>query len=186
MVVIDIFRYRKNETPETNYLRWLCDDVGLDYESYRDLASTMLYFEFNDGFENDMNRTYDALANRENFEYEYDVLLDIVNDGKCGILEMMVMLARRAADIMYDADEGDETEYYFDIMFHNLGLEKFSTGRYDHQKVVKILQIFNERKYSRDGKGGLFRVSVPPCAMYEVEIWSQMNWYLTEKYFENG
>lgn len=184
-VVIDIFRYKKRETVEMNYLRWLCDDVGLDYERYKDVASTLLYFKFDDSLENDVNRTWDAIANRREFETEYDVEVDIWKEH-CGLLEMMVVLARRAADIMYEDADEDRTEYYFWVMFSNLGLDKFGGIRYNHQKVIHICQILNERKYSSDGKGGLFRFKNPPGVPNEVEIWSQLNWYLTEKYFEKG
>lgn len=183
--MIDIFRYRKNETPETNYLRWLCDDVNLDYDLYRDVASTMLYFVFNDSVENDINRTWDAIANREDFEHEYDVDLDLHDDDHCGVLEMMVVLARRAADIMYESEDEDQTDYYFWLMFKNLGLDKFRGARYDHQKVAQILQIFNNREYDDYGNGGLFKVNVPPDDIRTVEIWSQMNWYLTQEWFGN-
>lgn len=182
--MIDIFRYRKNETPETNYLRWLCDDVGLNYDSYRDVASTMLYFEFNDEVDNDINRTWDAIANREDFEHEYDVELDLHDEDHCGILEMMVVLARRAADIMYESEDEDQTPYYFWLMFTNLGLDEFDTYRYDHQKVAQILRIFNNREYDEHGNGGLFHVKSPLDKIQEVEIWTQMNWYLTQKWFE--
>ena len=184
--VSDIFRYRKTESPETNYLRWLCDDVGLPYNEYKDVASTLLYFLFDDRVDNDINRTWDAIANREDFEHEYDVIVDVGNNDACGLLEMMVVLARRAADIMYDSYEEDKTEHYFWEMFSNLGLDKFGGSKYNHQKVAHICQILNNREYSANGKGGLFRVSVPPRPMNEVEIWSQLNWYLTEKYFKNG
>ena len=184
--VIDIFRYHKNEDEVKNYLRWLCDDVGFDYNRYSNLASTMLTYVFNDVVDNDINRTWDAVANREDFEYEYDVVLDLHNNDSAGILEVLVVLARRAAGIMYDANDEDKTEYYFDIMMRNLGLYKYDDDHYDHHKVSNILHIFNNRMYDKYGHGSIFVVDNPPGDMKEVEIWSQMNWYLTEKYFEKG
>lgn len=182
--VIDIFRYRRNEAPETNYLRWLCDDVGLNYEAYRDVAIDLLYYIFNDKIENDINRTFDAVALRHEFEDEYAVDVNIHNEDCCGLLEMMVALARRAADIMYDAFEEDKTELYFGIMFRNLGLDKYCGEDYDHVKVVKIMEILNDRKYDDHGKGGLWRVKAPIDDIRAAEIWSQTNWYLTEKWQE--
>lgn len=178
----DIFRYRNKETPETNYLRWLCDDVDLPYDDYKDVASTLLYFPFNDKVENDVNRTYDAIANREHFESDYNVVVDIHNNDLCGLLEMMVVLARRMADLMYEAGDEDATDYYFWVMFKNLGLDKFDEERYDHQKVAKICHVFNNREYDDNGKGGLFRIKHPPFDIHEAEIWSQANWFLTENY----
>lgn len=185
-MVIDIFRYRKSEDAVKNYLRWLCDDVGLDYNNYSNLVSTMLTYVFNDTVDNDINRTWDAIANREDFEHEYDVEVDIGDNDSAGILEVLVVLSRRAADIMYDANNEDQTEYYFDIMMRNLGLYKYDNDHYDHHKVSNILHIFNNRMYDRYGHGSIFVVNNPPGDMKDVEIWSQLNWYLTEKYFEKG
>ena len=178
----DIFRYRKSYSPETNYLRWLCDDVGLDYDKYKDVASTLLYFVFDDHLKNDVNRTWDAVANRIDFENEYDLVLDLHDEDHCGLLEMMVVLARRMADLMYESDNEDLTDYYFLLMWTNLGLDKFGGGRYDHQKVAKICTILNNREYDEHGKGGLFRIKRPPSDIKDAEIWSQANWYLTENW----
>ena len=179
-----MFRYKKTQTILENYIRWLCDDVGLDYGRYSEVASAMLTFEFNDSVGNDINRTWDAIANREDFEHEYDVEVDIHDLDHCGVLEMMVVLARRAADVMYDAYKEDQTEYYFDVMFRNLGLDKYDDDHFNYLKVVTILQKMNNHEYDEHGKGGLFRFKCARKDVKEAEVWSQMNWYLTEKYFE--
>jgi hypothetical protein len=98
---------------------------------------------------------------------------------------MMVVLARRAADIMYDAFEDDQTEHYFEVMFRNLGLQKYDDDNFHYLKVMDILRNLDERNYDDHGKGGLFHVKCARSDIREAEIWSQMNWYLTEKYFEN-
>lgn len=180
-----MFRYRKNETVVNNYIRWLCDDVGLDYGRYSEVAGALLYYKFSDDIGNDVNRTFDAVANREDFENEYDVDVDIYDEDHCGYLEMMVVLARRAADIMYDAFEDDQTEHYFEVMFRNLGLQKYDDDHFHYLKVMDILRNLDERNYDDHGKGGLFHVKCARSDIREAEIWSQMNWYLTEKYFEN-
>lgn len=184
--MIVIFRYRKSENDVTNYIRWLCDDVGLNYDIYSNVASTLLTYEFNDEIDNDINRTFDAIAIREEFERDYDVMLDIHTDESAGLLEVLVSLARRAADIMYDAHGEDKTDHYFWLMFCNLGLDKYDDGRYSHQKVVDICRKFNKRDWDGHGKGGPFVIKHPPLDIKSVEIWSVMNWYLTEEWYENG
>ena len=180
-----MFRYKKTQTELDNYIRWLCDDVGLDYGRYSEVATAMAIYIFDDSVENDINRTWDAVANREDFEHEYDVVVDIHNNDSAGWLEVMVVLARRAADVMYDAYEEDQTEHYFWVMFENLGLDKYDNDHFNYIKVVQILRKLDERKYDDHGKGGLFRLKRGMSNIREAEIWSQMNWYLTEKYFEN-
>lgn len=180
-----MFRYKKTQSELENYIRWLCDDVGLDYSKYSEVATAMAMFIFDDSVENDVNRTWDAIANREDFERDYDVDVDIHDDDSAGWLEVMVVLARRAADVMYDAYEEDQTEYYFWLMFTNLGLEKYDDEHFNYIKVVQILRKLDERRYDEHGKGGLFHIKHARSNIKEAEIWSQMNWYLTEKYFEN-
>ena len=156
--------------------------MDLPYEEYKDVASTLLYFVFDDGLKNDVNRTWDAVANREDFEHEYGLELDLHDEDSCGLLEMMVVLARRMADLMYETDDEDLTDHYFWLMFSNLGLDKYGAGKYDHQKVAQICRILNNREYDEHGKGGLFRIKRPPSGIKEAEIWSQANWYLTENW----
>ena len=163
---------------------WLCDDVYLDYDEYKDVASTLLYFQFNDECKNDINRTWDAIANREDFMHEYDVLVDIFDEDHCGLLEMMVVLARRMADLIYEAGDDDKTAELFWVMFSNLKLDKYGESRYNHQKVAEILRVFNNREYDDHGNGGLFYIRKPPHDIKNAEIWSQANWYLTANYSE--
>ena len=99
-------------------------EMGRDYTL---LAETLMTYPFGDGVMvgNDENRAVDGLSLRDEFESSYGEL-DISTDEPCSMLEMMVALAIRAADLMYDSGCPDTPKYYFDVMIGNLGLEKMT------------------------------------------------------------
>ena len=44
----------------------------------------------------------------------------------------------------------------------------------------RVMQIFLNREYEPNGRGGLFTVNNSPADMRTVEIWYQFMWYLNE------
>ena len=82
--------------------------------------------------------------------------------------------------IMEDADIGNRTGQWFWGMIVNLGLGGMYGANYDPVTVDQIISRFLDRAYDYDGKGGLFTVRAPRKDMRTVEIWYQMNWYLSE------
>jgi hypothetical protein len=52
-------------------------------------------------------------------------------------------------------------------------------AKFDRYQVDRILERFLERRYERNGKGGLFTVN-NGFDMRGTEIWYQMNYYLRE------
>ena len=65
----------------------------------------------------------------------------------------------------------------------NLGLGSMDDRGYDEGEKKKIINRFLDRKYDRNGKGGLFTVKDRPSIdMRNIEIWYQMSWYLNEEF----
>jgi hypothetical protein len=64
-------------------------------------------------------------------------------------------------------------------MVGSLGLLDMDDGRYDEIHVNYILEDFINHNYSFDGRGSLFYVQNSAIDMRNLEIWSQMNWYLS-------
>ena len=59
-------------------------------------------------------------------------------------------------------------------------LDVSSPSKFDRDYVEDIVQKFLDRKYSRNGDGGLFTVNRSRYDLRSVEIWYQMCWYLDE------
>ena len=53
-----------------------------------------------------------------------------------------------------------------------------SDSRYNEREVDRILDIFLNRTYEANGRGGLFTIEDCPYDLRAVDIWYQMMWYL--------
>ena len=165
------------------YFKWLTKKVGNTsfQRRYSKLLKQLFETSFTYTIELDENRMFDGLKLRSKYAeecrrcYDHDFL-----DLPCSILEMMVALAIRAeVHIMDNPDYGDRTGNWFWEMIVSLGLSNQTNQNYNNIYVSEVLDRFLKRKYSATGKGGLF--TIPKCKvdLRTVEIWWQMNWYMT-------
>lgn len=135
-------------------------------------------------FDLDANREKDGLDLRRRFIYEHGYTdyaeQKLIDMGPCSVLEMMIALAQRCEEhIMSDPENGDCTGKWFFAMVDSLGLSEMDDAHFDAQRVSRVIERFMYRKYSPNGKGGLF--TIPNCQtdMRRIEIWYQMMRYLT-------
>lgn len=169
------------------YFEWLynsvCDRKSLKGNSYRKLFMLLHRTEFRYSIPRDENRALDGLELRRRFAHDADhrgYILDCLA-GHCSVLEMMIALAIRCEEhIMDDPDIGDRTGKWFWGMIENLGLIFMTDARFDRQYVEKKVAIFLDRKYARNGAGGLFTAEHCVEDMRDIEIWYQMSWYLDD------
>ena len=63
-------------------------------------------------------------------------------------------------------------------MINNLGLGDMIDSRFDEFYVEETIDIFLNREYQSNGKGGLFTIKNCDYDLREVEIWYQLCWYL--------
>lgn len=163
------------------YFKWLCnivcDNMCLGNVSYEKLLRTLYDIEFTYLIPKDENRYKDGIDMRYRYYYRTK---DISNEhGPCNVLEMMLALAIGCEeDIMDDPEMGDRTSQWFWEMVTNLGLGGMSDDMFDERYVRDVIQKFLDRKYERDGTGGLFRVRNCKKDLRKVEIWHQLCWYL--------
>lgn len=173
-----------------DYCAWLVDLTcsWCSYHgNYRELMSYLYFRQFIPIMPNDNNRASDGLDLRFRFveqavesEYSYrDVYLYLT--GPCSVLEMMAALARRCEDhIMGDPSVGDNTGKWFWEMITNMHLDQMTDENFDEERVEEIVDTMLDRKYAKDGDGGLFRIHDDSKDMRIVEIWCQLTWYLSE------
>lgn len=79
---------------------------------------------------------------------------------------------------MDDPGIGDRTGQWFWGMITNLGLGGLNDDRYDPDYVDDVLDRFLDRDYDPDGRGGLFTIRHCDADLRDVQIWTQMLWYL--------
>ena len=165
------------------YFDWLMHETKIDDRGDYILLMKDLFtipFTVSGLAPNDTNRISDALLLRESF---FDDSEDYCEDlaKPCCFLEILVALAKRADEIMSEPGERHLDEWFFRLL-KNVGLDKFTDENYDSFDVKQItLKVIN-RKYQRNGKGGLFPVKVSYPDQRKVELWYQLNTWLSEKY----
>jgi hypothetical protein len=151
---------------------------------YRLLLKRLNETDFTYSIPMDSNRAEDGINLRYRFgrecgyaDYEIANSLDI---KPCSVLEMMVALAIRCEHVMYDPENGDRTDAWFWDMINNLGLTGMVNNKINMYYVDEVIDALLERRYERNGEGGLFVVDHNGRDLRSVEIWYQMNWYLDD------
>lgn len=167
-----------------DYFEWMFDIVcGNRYDhtiSYRKLLSHLYDIDFTYIIPMDRNRANDGIDLRYRFALlnGYDDIPECL-DGPCSVLEMILALAIRCEEtIMDNPDYGDRTGQWFWGMLSNLGLARMTDDVFNEKIAVTRIYNFMERRYEPDGRGGLFYIRNCPEDLRNVEIWTQLCWYL--------
>lgn len=170
------------------YYQWLVNTVCDKYHSkyYKKLLQDLNEREFIWSINRDEDRAIDGISLRRRYVDEI-----IKCDKKsipsmqepCSVLEMMAAMALRIEeDYMHDSrsDINNTTEWFWNMII-NLGLDKNDDLNYDPDLTDTCLDCLLDRRYRRDGKGGLFMVAGlnKDYDMVNVDLWTQMNWYVT-------
>ena len=167
-----------------DYFEWLWNFTKCRGHSQNRKIITLLHnIEFRYSIPMDANREEDGIDLRYRFITEVGIPKNYQEvygylDGPCSVLEMMIALAIRCEEsIMDDPDIGDRTSEWFWLMMKNLGLDYMNDRKFDRDIAEEKISIFLDRKYKRNGEGGLFVVN-GRRDLRKVEIWYQMCWYL--------
>lgn len=169
---------------KSRYFEWLynyvCKGRINNAISYRKLFELLHDTEFTFYIPNDVNRARDGVDLRYRFATIMDdeQVMDVL-DGPCSVLEMILALAIRCEEtIMDDTRYGDRTSQWFWGMLSNLGIGFMTDERFDKDIANEKIYDFLEKRYDPDGKGGLFYIRGCKEDLREVEIWTQLCWYL--------
>lgn len=163
------------------YGEWLLERVGFDRPNY-DILMTELHnnpFEF--FVDHDDNRAEDGISLRDEFGADLG-FRHIEFDKPCSVLEMLVALAIRIEDEYIGDPEDEHPEIIFWEMVCNLGLDRCSDKRFNKGYVNSVLKKWIRRDFNKSGHGSIFPLRKPTRDQTRIEIWSQMNEYLSENY----
>jgi hypothetical protein len=171
------------------YFLWLYrqnfHDLGPDGPHYTGVCAMMHAIEFNDRVPNDDNRSRDGIQLREEFISGLDYIdlesLAVMHDmGQASLLEVLTALSRRAD---YIVEKG--APEWFRIFLQNLGLFSYPDDVLtpaNDRLVERALRTFNERTYSRNGRGGIFPLIRAEEDQRATELWYQMAAYMKDKH----
>ena len=167
------------------YFEWMYKMVCED-DSHRRLLNHLHNISFRYSLPMDGNRAADGVDLRYRFAYDQglpqSLIVSTIDDKPCSVLEMLIALSLRCEEqIMHDESLGDRTGVWFWLMLENLypGIEQQTDRDFRARTVDEVVNRFMDREYTRDGKGNLFYI--PGCRedLRNVEIWCQLNWYLS-------
>ena len=179
------------------YFDWMCQLVcnerysrGL---SYQKLLRHLHNIDFQYVIPMDGNRAEDGIDLRYRFGYEksYEgpMIASFLDNRPCSVLEMLIALAFRCEEnIMNNPDVGNRMGQWFWNMIVNLGLGSMSDSRFNPKYTDDVIFRFMDRKYKRDGEGGLFTIEHCKYDMRSVEIWyaneldAMILWHLHEEF----
>lgn len=165
------------------YTEWLVDIIGGVKRKDMWRINHLLEEEFTyRSRTNDMNRAYDGLQLRELYLEETGKDSGMGLDTPCSWLEMMIALCMRAADLMDYESEIDTTGDYFWLMMANSGLDKAA----NHEIMDDILWHLGGDWVKDEERISFFTVPAVPANWNKMEIWAQLNWYLTSEYYKQN
>ena len=165
-------------TVDHKYYIWLVKQVAIPNEkNYLGLFERMHNTEFVWTVPHDDNRVQDGLDLRGEF-------LEIRGGGELSLggvtqLEVLIALSRRVGFI---ANGGHHSRIWAWTLLKNLGLHKFSDPLTPEKlsRIDNILYDLMWRNYHANGHGGFFPLQNPDVDQTKVEIWHQVNAYVSE------
>lgn len=168
-----------------NYFEWLKKQVEfLNFpERYDKLFSILHKREFIWKHPMDRNRGSEALELR-NLYFEETGKKAPYHPAQATVLELLVSISKRMNFICTQYDE-DKTKVIFWRLIANLGLNDMYDRHYDYlggdDAANYIIGRFLDREYDADGtNGGLFPMANARQNQREIELWYQMNQYLSD------
>lgn len=177
---------KQQDSIRGGYFLWLCAKVERrENADKRSCLHFLFEKEFYPVIRNDENRVADGLYLRQLFSDEAGVdAVDILQTYPCSMLEVMISLSNRM-----EYEVGDRVQTWFWRLVENLGLiiapmsdPDDRTARLVSHENDKIVNTFLKRMYKASGKGGLFPLRHATVDQRTVELWSQMQAYLQERF----
>lgn len=164
-------------TTDYTYYTWLTDKIDIpNGKTYFGLFEIMHNTEFVWVVPKDDNRVQDGLDLRYQFLEDTKDVLELTG-ATC--LEVLIGLSRRVAFL---ASGNRHSRQWAWTLIKNLGLRKFSDPL-SPGKINQINDILHNliwRNYREDGTGGFFPLQNPDTDQTKIEIWYQLNSYVSE------
>lgn len=160
----------------SEYYIWLRSLTG-DKRDYQMLIKQLDNMEFKWMFILDQNRAAGGVNLRSTFAYETSTNEEDVRTGPCTVLEMLIGVASHIQEIL----DGDISKWFW-VMISNLGLMSFTDYEYESDRVTYIINRWLSRTFRPDGVGSIFPLRNYPGDCRNLDIWSQMNAWINERY----
>lgn len=168
------------------YYERLCDTVGANrppYNNYMMLLQTLYKRDYIWFVPMDANRHSDGFHLRLDFADDNGYVIPVTGDDKiysCTVLEVLLALSIRIDSEITGEPGLVYPEKWFWTMINNLGLAVYDDDNFDKTAVDNILDKWLTRKFAKSGVGSPFPLRHPFDDQRKVELWQQMQNYITE------
>jgi len=164
--------------PSSVYFDWLTKQIeilGTPKRTYQALFLKLFSTEFVWTIPGDDNRAKDGLDLRREYENEMGGRTQYLQF--ISVLEVLIALSRRLAFLA----GGEAPEWAWHLL-ENLNLERCSDPLNLKQSghISEVLDVLVWRTYQRNGRGGFFPLKKPQGDQRKVELWYQMQEYISE------
>lgn len=175
-----------SDMAQNEYFEYLCTLVNItdDPDSYKMVAKFMFKTDAYSLLPLDKNREEDGKNIRQQFISKYNLIDKGILEKPCSFLELLIGMCERMA---FNVDESSEIEnygYFFKQMINNCGLDMENWRFYNGEDLVNTIysriEKVLDRKYSKNGTGGLFPLKHSDKDQRTIELWYQMQSYLEE------
>lgn len=171
------------------YYNWLVGTVATatEHDSYRSLFGMLMDIDFCSPVPHDENRLADGLGLREQFADLFScnsLFWRGYISCDSSVLEVLIAIAIRWDGELLASNETQRYHDWFWEMMENLGLDRMDDLNFDEDEAERIIYTFLDRDYDANGRGGLFPMKSPPSDMRKTELAYQLDWYITEKYWD--
>lgn len=135
----------------------------------------------------DANRLSDVYDLRMQFVDSAGIVCNEYLDSPVSVLEVITVLAMKMA-YLRDGDEVSDDNavaLFYHEMLSNLGIdEDFMENDWKRKErlIRRVVKKLLDRRYSKDGSGGLFPLKSARTDQRNVELWYQMNAYMIENH----
>ena len=163
-----------------DYFRYLCSFCFKDdyINRYSMLLRTLMATEFFYSIPMDSNRNVDGINMRADFPQE------MLPRNIATLLEVMVSMTIRCDQTILTSDSQDTTLWFF-LMISNIGLVNSTDDNFNQSYVETRIRMLLSRDYRPDGLGNFFYIEDCVEDLRNVDIGTQMSWYLNY-YDENN
>ena len=155
-------------TQADNYFNFLKTQVEIN-DAFDDILYPMYKTPLIAYVPRDDSRVSDGLALRRRYKGPIDIL-------ECSVLEVVIALAIRMENEYIGDPSINQIKSTFIRLIDNLGLIKNKNNIYER------LNMFVKRAYAPNGVGGLFPLKRTLRDQRDVDLWGQMNEWISENY----
>lgn len=177
---------------QVSYFDWLLMMCENSYEpggagTHKLLLRKLYDLEFYATLDRDNDRISHGLDLRNKYDnYRMYPWEDKERYKPCSVLEVMIsMCDYLETHIMSNELYGNRFGKWFWTMVENAGLSFLDDKSYTFDADDYITMVINricDRRYEANGDGSFFPLREPRKDMRDVDLWYQMQWYITENF----